>query len=258
MLKLLKSVVVAAIIVKATNFCYSAEKEAVETSTIKRWPDSSYYKPSYDRMGWSIIDLKKELESKSNLLFVDLHGDTTVDDEVIRWFCNTEIAKSVVNLDLSGTAVTSSCLQYLVSGKLGTTSNSPQIDEMLGVPVREVYVILANTGITQEDIAPYTMPLPIEVTYNVKSDAVCVYGESEPLQNLWRLSFRLESLIETDHRIPLKVNVAGSNLRDPISSYHIQFYSEVWTRSHLSELRALNTSYSLSTHSSSYEKKNDF
>jgi hypothetical protein len=85
---------------------------------------------------------------------LDLKGHREVDDAFIRRLAESDVAKRIARLDLSGTRVTREGLvSILTSQKLGTERSLPSISERYGQHASTVYATTDLDDVSKEDFS---------------------------------------------------------------------------------------------------------
>ena len=138
--------------------------------------DPYYYKPS--RSIINVDRLLEDFDKKSRIKTLDLSRQSYVDDEFVRCFCDSEKARSVINIDLSYTKITQESLKCILQGKCGTRRDYVQVSHKYGVPVSEVFLDVTGNSIDDSTIKPFSEPVPgIKIRYTMSDEEMDLSSE---------------------------------------------------------------------------------
>lgn len=94
-------------------------------------------------------EIRELIESKTltNLHTLDLSNQKNVTDVHIKRLSENPAFKRIINLDLSGTRVTSSSIMDLLGSNMGTIRDLPQLSARFGLPSSTIYLTALDTQI---------------------------------------------------------------------------------------------------------------
>lgn len=102
--------------------------------------------------------INSALASKVKARTLDLGSQNWVDDNFIKELSAIEMAKKIINLDISGTKITGEGLNHILSSTLGSTRDILAISEKHDCPASEIHLNVSST-LVAENVKNYSNPV---------------------------------------------------------------------------------------------------